>query len=115
MATDRARPDQNNQFSLIAVSSNDGFTPVTLWADPVTHTLVTSGGGSTTAASYITQFYSDSTYTYICKAVPTTALSDASWQIKRLDSSGSKRYAGGAATFVNAATSLAVVGGYLYS
>lgn len=46
MATDRARSDINYEKSLIAVSSGDGETPVSLWADPVTHALVTSGGGT---------------------------------------------------------------------
>lgn len=44
--TDRAFPDQNNNFSLFAVSNADGVTPVSLWADPVTHLLQVSGGGS---------------------------------------------------------------------
>lgn len=41
--------DENNVPTLIAVSNVDGFTPVRLWADPVTHRLLTSntgGGGS---------------------------------------------------------------------
>lgn len=77
--------------------------------------LTTAGGGSSSSVSYISQFYTDATYTYICKAVPGTALSASSWQIKRLDSSGNKRYAGGATTFTNAATSLTTVQGYTYS
>jgi len=46
-APDRARTDVNNQFSLIAVSNADGVSPVSLWADPTTHELITnsSGGG----------------------------------------------------------------------
>lgn len=40
----RARPDANNNFSLIAVSSSDGNTPVELWANPVTHALIEGGG-----------------------------------------------------------------------
>lgn len=43
---DRSFPDQNLRNSLIVVSSADGVTPVSLWADPSTHALVTSGGGS---------------------------------------------------------------------
>lgn len=45
MANDRARHDINLLPSLIAVSNADGESPVTLWADPATHALVTSGGG----------------------------------------------------------------------
>lgn len=41
----RARTDQNNIFSLIAVSNADGVTPIELWADPNTHQLLTSGSG----------------------------------------------------------------------
>lgn len=49
---DRSRFDQNNRNSLIAVSNADGETPVTLWADPSTHQLITSssGGGGGTGA-----------------------------------------------------------------
>src|SRR6185312_3481643 len=39
MATDRARHDVNLNPTLVAVSSVDGETPVSLWADPVTHAL----------------------------------------------------------------------------
>lgn len=46
MPPDRARFDVNNRNSLIAVSNVDGEAPVTLWADPTTHALITSGGGS---------------------------------------------------------------------
>jgi hypothetical protein len=45
MPPDRSRFDVHNRSSLIAVSSQDGSTPVTLWADPNTHQLLTSGSG----------------------------------------------------------------------
>lgn len=47
MPPDRARFDVNNDKTLMAVSNVDGETPVTLWADPSTHKLITdaSGGG----------------------------------------------------------------------
>lgn len=42
-----ARRDNNYITTLIAVSSLDGISPVTLFADPVTHRLlVSSSGGS---------------------------------------------------------------------
>lgn len=44
-AADHAGPDSNNKYSLTALS-NDGLrTPVSLWADPVTHLLQVSGSG----------------------------------------------------------------------
>ena len=42
---DRASFDQNQVPTLIAVSTADNATPVTLQADPDTHALVVSGGG----------------------------------------------------------------------
>lgn len=39
---DRARLDVNTFPSLLAVSNADGATPVTLWADPTTHGLITN-------------------------------------------------------------------------
>lgn len=38
----RARKDDNNVSTLIAVSNADGSTPITLFADPTTHRLLTS-------------------------------------------------------------------------
>lgn len=45
-----AKRDQNNVTTLLAVSSVDGVTPVTLYANPVTHRLLVdlAGGGSGT-------------------------------------------------------------------
>ncbi len=40
-----ASRDENFVPTLLAVSNVDGVTPVTLYADPVTHRLLTSGGG----------------------------------------------------------------------
>lgn len=42
---DRARFDVNKRPTLAAVSNVDGETPVSLWADPNTHTLITTAGG----------------------------------------------------------------------
>lgn len=100
----RARPDQNNNFSLIAVSSADGFTPIELWADPTTHALLSSGsaGGSSTYATNI-----DSTTTanmvYVGKAVPGTSVSAPFWQIKLLNKTSGliTTFADGDANFDN--------------
>lgn len=46
---DRSRFDVNKRPTLIATSNIDGESPVTLWADPSTHALITNttgGGGS---------------------------------------------------------------------
>lgn len=95
--------------SWIATGAN-GY-PAPLKVDG-TGALVTSGGGTT---YYITQFYTDTSYTYICKAPPGTALSSPLWQVFRLDSTNNKRYAGGSAGFTSSATNLATVQGYSYS
>lgn len=52
---DRSFPDQNLTKSLIVVSNGDGITPVSLWADPNTHALITSGGGSSGGNVNLTQ------------------------------------------------------------
>ena len=51
MATGNAKNDQNWNPSLIAVSSDDGETPVRLEADPTTGALLTTGGGGGTQYS----------------------------------------------------------------
>lgn len=59
--------DQNNVPTLIAVSLVDGFTPVRLWADPVTHRLLvdsTGGGGSSILFETPTGTVNDSNVTF---------------------------------------------------
>ena len=51
-------------------------------------------------------------YTYICKAAPGTAAGAVGWQICRIDSTGSKLWAGGSAAFDKIAANRA---GYSYS
>ncbi len=43
-----AKRDQNHVPTLLGVSSVDGVTPVTLWADPVTHRLLTDAASGMT-------------------------------------------------------------------
>lgn len=43
-----ASRDQNHVTTLLAVSSVDGVTPVTLWADPTTHRLLTDAASGLT-------------------------------------------------------------------
>ena len=49
--------DQNSVTTLLGLSSADGITPVTIWADPVTHRLLVqiSGGGGGTPGGADTQ------------------------------------------------------------
>jgi hypothetical protein len=61
------------------------------------------------------KIYSDTTYDYVCKSIPGTALATASWQVKRIDSDGSIEFADGNEHFDNVATSLAIVAALSYS
>ena len=60
------------------------------------------------ASSVPTSSIVDSTstpgYTYICKALPGAAVTDQKWQICRIDSTGSKQWAGGTAAFDKSAS-----------
>ena len=51
----QAPRDQNRVTTLLGVSSSDGITPVTLYADPTTHRLLTSasGGAAPSDATYV--------------------------------------------------------------
>lgn len=52
-----AKRDENNVTTLIATSSVDGITPVTLYADPITHRLLVdsaAGSGTVTSVSVVT-------------------------------------------------------------
>lgn len=52
-----AKRDSNRITTLLATSNADGITPVTLWADPVTHRLLVdlpSGSGTVTSVSVTT-------------------------------------------------------------
>ena len=55
------------------------------------------------------QIYSDATYDYFCLAAAGTALTDAYWQVIRVDSTGNINHADSNEYFDNVATSLAVV------
>ena len=61
--------------------------------------------------AYITKIYSDASYYYFCKALPGVALSTPSWQVKRMDLTGSTTMAHGNDDFDNLATNLATVQG----
>lgn len=58
---------------------------------------------NTAPTVYTTRIYTDSSYTYIAKALPGSLETQSVWQIARIDSSGNKLFAGGASTFVNRA------------
>lgn len=59
--------DENSVPTLIAVSSVDGFTPIRLYADPVTHRLLVdaSGGGAGISVEVPTGAVDGSNLTYI--------------------------------------------------
>jgi len=50
-----AKRDNNNITTLLGVSNVDGITPVTLWADPVTHRLLVSSIGGTVGPGTINE------------------------------------------------------------
>jgi hypothetical protein len=56
---------------------------------------------------YTTRVYTATGYTYIAKAAPGSSVSSSVWQVARIDASGNKLYANGAATFVNRADAYA--------
>ena len=64
---------------------------------------------------FIMQVYEDGTDTYVCKAVPGTALTDALWQIVQYDTNGNARKCDGDEKFNNVATNAGVVAALSYS
>jgi len=75
------------------------------------------GGGSGGSTDTAVVIYQASNVTYICKAVPGTALSAAAWQIAKLDMTTGivKQWADGDDKTDNTATDLATVEGHSYS
>lgn len=71
----------NNNPTLVAVSNEDGETPVYLYADPLTHELIVqggSGGGSlATLADFSVNDIEDGTTSYFGKTKP-----DGTWLIQ---------------------------------
>ena len=61
-----------------------------------------------------TRVYDDGTYFYVCKAIPGAALTDAVWQVKRIDSDGSSLFADSDELFNNLATNVTIVSGLSY-
>lgn len=52
MSGDRGGFDVNNEYSLFALSNDGQRDPVSLWADPTTHALITDGGGGSSIVQY---------------------------------------------------------------
>lgn len=91
----------NNNPTLVAVSADDGETPVYLYADPITHALVGSGGNSS-PITYESRndTTTDTNLVYLGKALPGSDVTDAAWQIKRYNkSAGTMTFADDATTF----------------
>lgn len=87
---------------MVAVSDQDGETPVYLYADPVTHELKTksSGGGNSTFYENRNDTTTDTNLVYLGKALPGSATTDATWQIKRYNkSAGHMSFADDVTTF----------------
>lgn len=78
----RARHDANLIPTVTAVSYVDGETPVELYADPVTHSLISA---STPTLKTILDDYTTTSVTYIGKATTGTATASATWQIQKID------------------------------
>jgi len=75
-----AKRDGNSITTLIAVSNADGITPVTLYADPVTHRLLVSagsGGGFTLLPA--TGSVNGSNVTFTFTEQPDYIISDGAW------------------------------------
>lgn len=80
-----AKRDKNRIATLLGVSNVDGETPITLWADPVTHRLLVDlpvSSGTTAPSSTpvaVGQMYVDTTAKKVYVSVGTT--SSADWSL----------------------------------
>lgn len=76
----QAKRDENSITTLIAVSNADGVTPVTLYADPVTHRLLVSNSGSSGFTLLpATGDVNGSNVTFTFTEEPTYIISDGAW------------------------------------
>jgi hypothetical protein len=95
---DRAPHDQNLVSGLLAASNIDGITPVALYADPTTHALVTSGGGTggggTQYAELITTAPATGTVALGRYKLAPPTLTDGQLYGLQLDSSGNLKVTG---------------------
>jgi hypothetical protein len=80
--TDIAKRDPNSVTTLMAVSNVDGETPVSLFADPVTHRLLvqmsilTGTSAPVSTPTFVGQIFVDTTAKKIYFAAGTTNSSD---------------------------------------
>ena len=77
-----------------------------------------SGRGTVTIdeSPKITVLYEDGTVLYVCSASPCSAVSDAVWQVKKVDATTGVKvtWADGDANYDNLATDLATVKAFTY-
>ena len=117
----------------MTVGRNTGFQPAYqdvrnyIWDTDtlawVAQTGTSGGGANVTVNQYgspdqpVGKIYEDGDITYICRAVIGSALSDAVWQIMKVDESSGLRitWTDGNRNYDNTATDLGTVQGHSYS
>jgi len=101
-----ARIDLDNHLTLILSDGSEidaGEIPTATVVERVSSVTRVIAGENDTDMNYDTLIDEDGVYTYIGKAIPSTATSKASWQIKRIEDLGAGdskiTYANGVASF----------------
>lgn len=85
--------DENSVPTLIASSNVDGFTPIRIYADPVTHRLLVDsiGGGGGLSEITVSGTVNGSNQTFTALTTPTYLVIDGSWY-KKMDNKGNVQW-----------------------
>ncbi len=91
---ENAYRDQNSVPTLIASSNVDGFTPVRLWADPITHRLLVDTGGASSGGYQLpTGTVNGSNQTFTFTTAPSAIVVDG-LTINKVQSDGTVNWTG---------------------
>ena len=100
---------------VIAIAYETDTGVVYEWSGGIWNIIKANGGLSTSAAAFSKMSYSDLNFEYIGESAPGTALTAASWRVKRIDNTTFReQWADGDDRFNNVMTDLATVAGLTY-
>ena len=105
--------DENRIATLLGVSNGDGVTPVVLWADPVTHRLLTSTTGGNFS---INEIVSGSGTTFTLANTPTAGTQQIYANGQRLTPGAGNDYtiSGAVITLATTTTAGSILADYQY-
>ena len=102
--------DVNSRGSLTAVSNADGKTIVRLWADPITHRLLTESSGGSTGYQQPTGTVNGNNQTFVWTTAPNAIVVDQGRTMQQTSSDGTVNWTGTTTTILTIAPTFDIFG-----